>query len=289
MTELGELLKEARMKKGYDVEDVQKITKIQKRYLEAIEDGNLDALPGHFYARAFVKSYAEAVGLDPDSVLGHVKTELPPPTPEEKMVPLRRTRQQHRQPLQTGRWLSRVLLYLFAVLILFVIYIAISESDQLPGERQAENPPAATEPPVVEEGTEGVAAPPTQTKPAVPAPSPNPDSQPAQPVAKTTLAFVKQEGNIYRYELSGAKELQVSITATANCWMRVLKGGPTGEKVDELTLTKGTSKQWNFPGASEASIRLGAAPDVQIQVNGQVLDTSKMQRASQIISIALKP
>ncbi len=286
MTELGEILKEARMKKGYDIEEIQKITKIQKRYLEAIEGGNLDALPGHFYARAFVKSYAEVVGLDPDSVLGHVKTELPSPITEEQRVPLRRTRQQ--QPLQTGRWLSRVLLYVFAVLILFVIYIAaVSEFNPIPGDMQGENPSAATKPPDVKEGTVGEAAPSEQPIQTTPAPSPSP--QPAEPVNKATLTFVKQERNIYRYELAGAKELQISMTASADCWMRLLKGGPTGEKVDELILTKGTSKQWSFPGAAEASIRLGAAPDVQIQVNGQVLDTSKMQRSSQIISILLKP
>ena len=40
MTELGTRLKEARLQKGYSLEDLQEITKIQKRYLVGIEEGN---------------------------------------------------------------------------------------------------------------------------------------------------------------------------------------------------------------------------------------------------------
>ena len=120
MNDLGETLKDARIKKGYDIEDVHRITKIQKRYLEAIEAGNLDALPGHFYARAFVKSYAEAVGLDPGIVLEQINsTDLPQAPIEELNVPLRRTKQE-RSPIQSGRRLSRVLF----IHLLFLFYLS---------------------------------------------------------------------------------------------------------------------------------------------------------------------
>ena len=64
--EVGERLKEARQAKGYTLDDLQQITKIQKRYLVAIEEGNLNVLPGNFYARAFIKQYADTVGLNGD-------------------------------------------------------------------------------------------------------------------------------------------------------------------------------------------------------------------------------
>lgn len=70
-------LKEARIAKGYSLDDLQEKTKIQKRYLSAIEEGNYGVMPGTFYVRAFIKQYAEAVDLDPTELLETYKTELP--------------------------------------------------------------------------------------------------------------------------------------------------------------------------------------------------------------------
>src|SRR5690625_791893 len=67
--QIGETLKEARMEKGLSLDDIQEMTKIQKRYLMAIEQGNYESLPGRFYARAFIKEYAQAVGLDYELLL----------------------------------------------------------------------------------------------------------------------------------------------------------------------------------------------------------------------------
>ncbi|HLT56489.1 MAG TPA: helix-turn-helix domain-containing protein, partial [Bacillota bacterium] len=75
--EIGARLKEARIAKGLSLDELQEETKIQKRYLVAIEEGNLDILPGKFYARAFIKEYASAVGLDANELLEEHQEEIP--------------------------------------------------------------------------------------------------------------------------------------------------------------------------------------------------------------------
>src|SRR5690625_5010246 len=74
---IGEKLKEARQAKNLTLEDIQEATKIQKRYLRAIEEGNFHILPGSFYARAFIKEYAQAIGLDAALLLETHEDELP--------------------------------------------------------------------------------------------------------------------------------------------------------------------------------------------------------------------
>ncbi len=75
--EIGLKLKEARELKGLSLDDLQETTKIQKRYLKAIEEGNLSILPGKFYARAFIKEYATAVGLNAEDLLQEYEAEIP--------------------------------------------------------------------------------------------------------------------------------------------------------------------------------------------------------------------
>lgn len=75
--EIGKKLQKARQAKGYTLDDLQQITKIQKRYLIAIEDEKFDELPGDFYVRAFVKQYADTVGLDGDDLIKEYDDDLP--------------------------------------------------------------------------------------------------------------------------------------------------------------------------------------------------------------------
>lgn len=75
--DVGARLKEARIAKGLSLESLQETTKIQKRYLVAIEEGNFHLLPGKFYARAFIKEYATAVGLDSNELIEEHKEEIP--------------------------------------------------------------------------------------------------------------------------------------------------------------------------------------------------------------------
>ncbi|AFT81387.1 helix-turn-helix domain-containing protein [Leuconostoc carnosum] len=75
INQIGEQLKAARLNQNLTLDDIQATTKIQVRYLDAIENNNLSILPGDFYVRAFIRQYALAVGLNPEDLLGEVAPE----------------------------------------------------------------------------------------------------------------------------------------------------------------------------------------------------------------------
>ncbi len=81
--EIGARLKEAREARNMSLDDVQNETKIQNRYLQAIEKGDFSIMPGKFYTRAFIRQYAEAVGLDPELIMEEHANELPSSSEEE--------------------------------------------------------------------------------------------------------------------------------------------------------------------------------------------------------------
>jgi len=70
MPPVGETLREARMRQGLDIVDVESQTKIRAKYLRALENEEWGLLPGPTFVRTFLRTYAEAVGLD-----GHVLVE----------------------------------------------------------------------------------------------------------------------------------------------------------------------------------------------------------------------
>lgn len=276
MTELGKHLREARLKKGLELDDIQNATKIQKRYLEAIEEGNLDVLPGHFYARAFIKSYAEAVGLDPEIVLEHInETPLAKPPVEEPTVPSRRAKRE-RSPIQTSKWFLKTLLGLFAGLIVLVIVIAVSQLNT--AERNEE----ATESP--REETNGVSEAPDMESPAEPIEEPAVEEQ-----LSPALSYVAQEGGAHQYELTGAEQIEIAISTTDRCWIELRKDGRSGESIFASELSPGSSERWTLSDASSAWLRLGRPHNVTIEVNGEALDTSMMSaRSPENVSIVLK-
>lgn len=69
MDELGQILRQARENKGLSVEEVFAKTRINARYLEALESGDYGALPSAAHARGFLRNYARFVGLDPEPLL----------------------------------------------------------------------------------------------------------------------------------------------------------------------------------------------------------------------------
>ena len=66
---LGEFLRRERELRNISLDDVAERTKISRRYLEAIEEGHYDRLPGEAFVRGFIRAYARSVGLDPEDTL----------------------------------------------------------------------------------------------------------------------------------------------------------------------------------------------------------------------------
>src|SRR3712207_2723048 len=64
MAEIGQTLREARMRARIDISELEAETKIRAKYLRALENEEWDLLPGPTYVKSFLRTYAEALGLD---------------------------------------------------------------------------------------------------------------------------------------------------------------------------------------------------------------------------------
>lgn len=69
MNTVGSILKEARIAKHLTLEDVEKVTKIRAKFLDAIEHDAYHLLPSPIYAKGFVKNYGDYLGLDSTRVM----------------------------------------------------------------------------------------------------------------------------------------------------------------------------------------------------------------------------
>ena len=72
---VGALLRASRIRYGLEIDEVAGVLRIRRRFIEAIEDGKLDQLPGASSTLGFVKTYAEHLGLDGDEVVRRCRAE----------------------------------------------------------------------------------------------------------------------------------------------------------------------------------------------------------------------
>ena len=129
MADIGDKLRSARKAKGMSIEDVEKITKIQRRYLTAIENDDFDQLPGDFYVRAFIRQFADVVGLNGKELLADYKSEVPEAKPEEyvensidnKSERIKETTNSRKGLLRN--YLPQIAAVVGVVLVILVVYI----------------------------------------------------------------------------------------------------------------------------------------------------------------------
>jgi transcriptional regulator with XRE-family HTH domain len=91
MGDLGAKLRQARERRGVSLRQVAAATKISVVVLEALERNDASRLPGGIFSRAFVRSYASEVGLDPDEAWREFATQFPGQQPAPSIAPVAAT------------------------------------------------------------------------------------------------------------------------------------------------------------------------------------------------------
>ena len=76
MFEIGSTLREARRRQGLDLHDAERTTRIRVRYLAALEEERFDQLPAEAYAKGFLHTYADFLGLDGDTYVAELNARI---------------------------------------------------------------------------------------------------------------------------------------------------------------------------------------------------------------------
>ncbi|WP_424765726.1 RodZ domain-containing protein [Paenibacillus sp. sgz302251] len=264
MSNLGELLRNAREKQGLSLDDIQESTKIRKRYLEAIESGDHTILPGPFYVRAFVKNYSEAVGLDPEEVLRLYQHEVPAPPAAEQIAepatvrPPRRVKSQSSERL--GKIGFNVVMWSFLILIVVVVWVFVinRDADEPKTVDQNTNITDASEPPA------------TATDDNTAADDVTPDVSPATPaptLPPTTVTFDSKVGRADQYVIGPAGNHKVEIKISGGkSWIEVREGSSTGNKLFSSNADDGSIQNYELTGT--LFINTGRADLTEITVDG---------------------
>jgi cytoskeleton protein RodZ len=80
MAEIGATLREARMRARIDVSEIEAQTKIRAKYLRALENEEWDLLPGPTFVRSFLRTYAQALGLDDKALVDEYRRQYEQPS-----------------------------------------------------------------------------------------------------------------------------------------------------------------------------------------------------------------
>ena len=143
MFEIGNSLREARLRQGLDFPEVEHATKIRGKYLRALEDEQFDILPGQTYVKGFLRTYSEYLGLDGQLYVDEYNSRY---IPGDEETPLRaRTSPTGRNPRVES---SVVLVALAAIGILTALVVVAwrfgSDTPETAIPDFSSEPPAAT-------------------------------------------------------------------------------------------------------------------------------------------------
>ncbi|KXG76906.1 Cytoskeleton protein RodZ [Fervidicola ferrireducens] len=251
--ELGDYLKNLRLKKNISLEEINQETKIRIKYLNAIEEGNFDAIPGgEVYLKGFLKNYAEAVGINSNEILKKYK-EISAPKSQEFQQENTAVKKDRRLIIDEERPKSKVpKIPLLLVGLVFVI--ALTTLSFLKTQ-----PDTSLEPPKTTVNSD--------------LPSEN-DTSPTLETEEerkeellNQISLASDDGRNITYTVSGNSINVKFEVINDRCWIRVNSDGIV---TFEGTLNKGESK--SFEAKNKLTIKIGNPPVVKVTLNGKEIE-----------------
>ncbi|WP_308123120.1 helix-turn-helix domain-containing protein [Priestia aryabhattai] len=320
LTELGQRLRQERESKGLSLEDLQKLTKIQKRYLLGIEEGNYEVMPGKFYVRAFIKQYCEAIGLDTDAIFEEYKSDIPSTQTEDMPQQLSRVRSRKEIPQHTKGvskaydYLPTVLVVAGVVVVGIIIWVIAQNivSDKNKEQANQEAPNSEVQQSNTQEETNETTARNDNSKSEDEQSAADKKEQEKEKAEKEKAAKEKAEkekaekekkdsgkqeykevqktGRSATYALSGTDAFNLEVTSTqADTWLDVKNG--KGNAFFSSILKKGETKQFDLTKETEARVNIGYSPGVELKVNGKAVDLpfDSSKQVRQVVTIQYQP
>lgn len=139
MSELGKTFSQARVARGLTLEDCERDTRISKRYLDALEREDWKVFPAPVYSRAFLRTYAQYLGLDASALMRMFQANEDPP--QVKPLPEVRT-----APASGAiNWPLAGAVLAFVVIVGGLLYWSSRGDDDNDPVTQANNAPTVTE------------------------------------------------------------------------------------------------------------------------------------------------
>ncbi|WP_255256604.1 helix-turn-helix domain-containing protein [Priestia megaterium] len=320
LTELGQRLRQERESKGLSLEDLQKLTKIQKRYLLGIEEGNYEVMPGKFYVRAFIKQYCEAIGLDTDAIFEEYKSDIPSTQTEDMPQQLSRVRSRKEIPQHTKGvskaydYLPTVLVVAGVVVVGIIIWVIAQNivSDKNKEQANQEAPNSEVQQSNTQEETNETTAKNDNSKSEDEQSAADKKEQEKEKAAKEKAEKEKAEkekaekekkdsgkqeykevqktGRSATYALSGTDAFNLEVTSTqADTWLDVKNG--KGNAFFSSILKKGETKEFDLTKETEARVNIGYSPGVELKVNGKAVDLpfDASKQVRQVVTIQYQP
>ncbi|MBS4177052.1 helix-turn-helix domain-containing protein [Lederbergia citrea] len=274
MTELGSRLRNAREEKGLSLDELQNMTRIQKKYLIGIEEGNYDIMPGKFYARAFIKQYAEAVGLEPEELFEEHKNEIP--LAYEDDLPEQLSRTQSRKTVSAGgskimEMFPKILAAIFVLAFLILIWYLVTN---YMGTREKPSGNNNHDTVDIQESDE-IAPPEDKEKKSSDNSNKQADDKDKgqqEEVVQQDLAVENVSGYVTTYTLSKTDTFELKVTASnpGRSWVEIRNG--TNTTLFSGEISNGDSKSFDLTDETGAYIVVGRATEADLFVNDEKLE-----------------
>ncbi len=287
---IGEQLKERRLEKGLTVEDIQSATKIQARHIQAIERNDFSLIPGNFYVRAFIREYAQAVGLDSHALMDEHKSELPETlsTDTRDFTTLKRSRTRakvkDKSPFQM--LLPTIFVILLLFLIGFIIYEFVLTSDETapttPVDEDSSSAgeevsiPSGNDDPEATNGTDSTGDDTTDEAPSDEEAAEAPET--TEPVLE--LKSYQNSTSVYHY-VSEEESLIMTVDTTNQNWLQIEDS--SGQSLFEQMLsTSNAPVEIDLTDFDFTYLRFGEPGVISIEINGKPVEFSEEMNMSSV-------